>query len=458
MEQIIRYIRSSRQRYISELFDLLRIPSVSNTPAHAGDVARCAQALADHLKAIGMATVEVLPTAGHPVVYADWLNAPGAPTILVYGHYDVQPTDPLEQWQSPPFEPEIRQGEIYARGAADDKGQIFAHIKAIEAYLRQTGSLPVNLKLLFEGEEEISSMHFTSFVAEHKAKLQADVIIISDTSMFALGVPTICYGTRGMAGLQIDLQGTARDLHSGDFGGMVANPIQALATLLAALKDENGRVTIPGFYDDVLPLQPQERRQFQALGFDETAMQQAIESPALFGETGFTALERRWARPTLDVNGMLGGYTGEGMKTIIPAKAMAKITMRLVPNQTPDTILRLTKTYLQNLTPPTMRMSFSEEFGTKPYLTPLDHPVLSFIAAALRNVYQRDPVFIRSGGTIGVLETFADALHIPTVFVGLSQPNDNAHAPNEHLNEECFYTGIETVAWLYHELNQWKPR
>ena len=292
---------------------------------------------------------------------------------------------------------------------------------------------------------------------QHAERLQTDVIIISDSSMFAPGEPTICYGIRGLAGCQIDLQLSSRDLHSGDFGGTVDNPVQVLTHILSALKDHHGQITIPGFYDDVLELQETERQQFQTLDFDEDAFRETIHVPKLFGEHGYTTLERRWARPSLDINGILGGFAGEGMKTIIPAKAMAKVTIRLVPNQDPQHILEAFKTYVQKLTPPTVTLKISHEFGVKPYLTPLDHPVISVISNALKQVYKREPVFIRSGGTIGVLETFDDLLKAPSVFVGFSQPNDNAHAPNEHLDEDAFYTGIEVAARLYSELKEWTP-
>jgi acetylornithine deacetylase/succinyl-diaminopimelate desuccinylase-like protein len=458
MEKIIHYIRSHRQQYLEELFQLLRIPSVSTAPEHAEDVAKCGQTLAEYLQAIGMTTVEIMPTGGHPVVYAEWLEAAGAPTILIYGHYDVQPPEPLEQWDNPPFEPEIRDGEIYARGASDDKGQVLAHLKAVEAYLKGHGKLPLNVKFLIEGEEEIGSKHLHTFVKQHAERLRADAIIISDTTMFAPGVPTICYGTRGLVALQIDLQGSLRDLHSGGYGGIVANPIQVLADILSALKDQDGRITIPGFYEDVVEIREAEKQQFEALSFDEEQLKKELGIPELFGEKGFTILERRWARPTLDVNGIVGGFTGEGVKTIIPAKAMAKITMRLVPNQNPEKIVQAFKEYVRNLTPPTVTLKITGgEVGAKPYLTPLDHPVLSFVSEALKKIFDRDPVFVRTGGSIGVVETFSDVLRVPVVFVALNHPGDNAHAPNEHLNEEAFYTGIEVAAQLLNELKAWKP-
>jgi acetylornithine deacetylase/succinyl-diaminopimelate desuccinylase-like protein len=457
MENIISYLRAHRKEHLEELFRLLRVPSISTDPDYASDMALCSQLVALQLKVAGMRMVEIMATGGHPVVYAEWLDAPDAPTILVYGHYDVQPVDPLNLWESHPFEPEIRDGEIYARGAADDKGQFFAYLKAIEAYFTNDDKLPVNLKFLFEGEEEIGSNHLHTFVESHVDLLKADAILISDTSMFALGLPTICYGTRGLVAVQLDVQGASRDLHSGDYGGLVANPIQALAEILAALKDRDGRILIPGFYDDVVTIPPAEKAQFEALPFNEDQIKQEIGVRELFGEKGFSPLERRWARPTLEINGISGGFAGEGVKTIIPAKAMAKITMRLVPNQNPEKILQAFTEYVRNLTPATVTLTITAEMGNKSYLTPLDHPVLAFVSQALKKAFQRDPVFVRTGGTIGVVSSFAEMLRIPIVFVGLSQPNDNAHAPNEHLNEEAFYTGIEVAAYLLNELKAWRP-
>lgn len=457
VDNVIHYIRTHHEQSLEQLFQLLRIPSISTDPVQTQEVQRCAHTLAEHLHALGMERAEVLPTEGHPVVYAEWLHAPGAPTVLIYGHYDVQPVDPVDQWQSPPFEPVVRDGAIYARGASDDKGQLFAHVKALEACLKALGRLPINVKLVFEGEEEIGSAHFHSFLQQHAQRLQADVILISDTGMYGPGVPTICYGTRGLAGAQIDLKVSYRDLHSGDFGGTVANPVQVLADIIAALKDNNGRITIPGFYDDVVELQETERQQIAALKFDDDAFRKNIEAPALGGEAGFTTLERRWTRPTLDVNGILGGFTGDGMKTIIPAQAMAKITMRLVPNQDPANVLQALTHYIQDLTPPSVGLHISGKFGVKPYLTPIDHPVIGIISQALQNAYGQETMFIRSGGTIGVLESFEELLRAPVVFVGLSQPNDNAHAPNECMNEDAFYSGIEAAARVYYALKDWKP-
>ena len=457
MEKILAYIREHHQQHLDELFQLVRIPSVSTSPEHAEDMVSCAQFLAKHLEELGMKEVKIMPTPRHPVVYAEWLEVPDAPTILIYGHYDVQPPDPLELWDSPPFEPEIRDGEIYARGVSDDKGQLFAYVKAIEAFLKEEGKLPVNVKVLFEGEEEIGSANLHAFVKEHAALLKADAIVLSDNSMFAPGVPAICCGTRGLVFCQIDLETAARDLHSGGFGGVAENPIQVLTDMLSALKDENERVTIPGFYDEVAEITDAEKRYYAGLPFDEEALKDEIGVSKFVGEKGFSPIERQWARPTLDVNGIIGGFTGEGLKTIIPAKAMAKITMRLVPNQNPEKILQSTKEYIRSLAPSSVKLTLTGDIGGKAYLTPLDHPILSVVSRAIQKTFNREPVFSRSGGTIGVLSTFSEVLRIPITMVGFSNPDDNIHAPNEHLTEQAFYSGIEVAAHLLNELKEWNP-
>jgi len=338
MDRVIDFIHTNRDRYVEELKAWLAIPSISALPQHQQDVRRCAEWTTDEMRRIGLENVRLIETPGNPVVYGESLKAEGAPTILFYGHYDVQPVDPVDQWISPPFEATIREGEIYARGAADDKGQIFMHFKAIEAYTKQSGGLPVNIKVILEGEEEVGSAHLDGFVRDNKALLSADVVVISDSPMFERGVPSICYGLRGLVYFQVDLRGTKTDLHSGSFGGAVANPAFVLAQILAQMKDKSGRVKIPGFYDDVVPLTEEERAEWKRLPFNETKYRKELGAPKLFGETGYSTLERVWARPTFEVNGLLAGFTGEGAKTVIPAVAMAKISMRLVPNQHPDKI------------------------------------------------------------------------------------------------------------------------
>ncbi|MGB6123320.1 MAG: dipeptidase, partial [Bacteroidota bacterium] len=333
MDNLLTYVDAHRDRYLKELMEFLAIPSVSTDSEHADDVRRCADWLADHMGAVGLDNVQTFPTQRHPVVYGEWLGAPGKPTVLLYGHYDVQPPEPLELWTSPPFEATVRNGNLYARGSADDKGQVFIHLKSIEAYLRNVGSLPVNIKLLIEGEEEIGSEHLEDFVKSHQELLEADLALISDSSMFARGVPSICYGLRGLSFMQIDLEGPNRDLHSGSFGGAVHNPIQALSEIIAKLHDKNGKVAVPGFYKDVLPLTRKERQAYRKLPWSDRRYAKDLGVKQLYGEKGYTTLERVWARPTLECNGIWGGFTGEGAKTVLPSKASAKISMRLVPNQ-----------------------------------------------------------------------------------------------------------------------------
>src|SRR3954469_18984567 len=339
-DKVIDFINVNRDRYLDELKGLLAIPSISALPEHAADVTRCAEWCTEEMRRIGLQNVRLIDTPGNPVVYGDWLGAPGAPTILFYGHYDVQPVDPLELWQSPPFEATIRDNEIYARGSADDKGQVFMHFKAIEAHMKQNGKLPVNMRIILEGEEEVGSVNLDNFIREHKAELSADVVVISDSGMFARGVPSICYGLRGLVYFQIDLRGSSTDLHSGSFGGAVANPAFVLAQLLSQMKDKSGRVKITGFYDDVVDLQEAERQAWAQLPFNEKQYRKDFGIPKVHGESGYTTLERTWARPTFEVNGLLSGFTGEGAKTVLPAVAMAKISMRLVPKQDPEKIAK----------------------------------------------------------------------------------------------------------------------
>src|SRR5260221_6942275 len=354
MTNVIDFINTNRDRYVDELKAYLAIPSISALPEHAPDVKRAAEWSADEMRRIGMQNVRLIETPGFPVVYGDWLEAAGAPTILFYGHYDVQPVDPLELWESPPFEATIRDGEIFARGSADDKGQVFMHFKAVEAHLKQNGRLPVNIKFILEGEEEVGSANLDNFIRDHKSDLGADVVVISDSPMFARGIPSICYGLRGLVYFQIDLRGSSTDLHSGSFGGAVANPAMVLAQLLAQMNDRSGPITIPGFYDAVVDLKDEERQAWASLPFNEKQYRKDFGIPKVFGETGYTTLERTWARPTFGVNGLMSGFTGEGAKTVLPAVAMAKVSMRLVPNQTPDRIAELFEPHLRAVAPQTV--------------------------------------------------------------------------------------------------------
>ena len=452
MEKIIDFINVNRDRYLDELKVLLAIPSISALPQHAGDVKRCAEWCADEMRRIGLQNVRLIETPGNPVVYGDWLGAPGAPTILFYGHYDVQPVDPLELWESPPFEATVRDGEIYARGSADDKGQVFMHLKAVEAHLKQSGRLPVNMKFILEGEEEVGSVNLDDFVRAHRSDLAANVVVISDSPMFARGVPSICYGLRGLVYCQIDLRGSSTDLHSGSFGGAVANPAIVLAQMLAQMKDRGGRVKITGFYDDVVPLQEEERKAWASLPFNERKYKKDFGIPKVYGETDYTTLERTWARPTFEVNGLLSGFTGEGAKTVLPAVAMAKVSMRLVPNQDPDKIAKLFEAYVLDIAPKTVEVKVTRMHGGKPWMTSYDNPFVKAAGRAIEKGFGQKPVYTREGGSIPVVSTFQEELGLPSVLFGVGLPDENAHAPNEKLDVGNFHSGIVASAILYDEI------
>jgi acetylornithine deacetylase/succinyl-diaminopimelate desuccinylase-like protein len=452
MDNVIDFINVNRDRYLDELKAFLAIPSISALPQHAADVRRCAEWCAEEMRRIGLQNVRLIDTPGNPVVYGDWLGAPDAPTILFYGHYDVQPVDPLELWESPPFEATIRDGEIYARGSADDKGQVFMHFKAIEAHIKQAGRLPVNMKIILEGEEEVGSVNLDNFIRDHKSELGADVVVISDSPMFARGVPSICYGLRGLVYFQIDLRGSSTDLHSGSFGGAVANPGFVLAQILAQMKDRGGRVKIPGFYDDVVALSDEERKAWATLPFNEKKYKKDFGIPKVAGETGYSTLERTWARPTFEVNGLLSGFTGEGAKTVLPALAMAKVSMRLVPNQHPDKIAGLFEAHLKDVAPGTVELKITRMHGGKPWMTSYDNPFVQAAGRAIEKGFGRKPVFTREGGSIPVVSTFQEELGLPSVLFGVGLPDENAHAPNEKLDAANFHGGIIASAILYDEI------
>ncbi len=452
MDKVIDFINVNRDRYLEELKGLLAIPSISALPEHAGDVKHCAEWCAQEMRRIGLQNVRLIDTPGNPVVYGDWLGAPGAPTILFYGHYDVQPVDPLNLWHSPPFEATIRDGEIYARGAADDKGQVFMHFKAAEAHLHQNGRLPMNIKFMIEGEEEVGSEHLDDFIRSHKKELAADVVVISDSGMFARGVPSICYGLRGLVYFQIDLVGSNTDLHSGSFGGAVANPAFVLAQMLAQMKDRGGRIKIPGFYDDVKALQDEERKAWASLPFKEKQYRKDFGIPKVFGESGYTTLERTWARPTFEVNGLLSGFTGEGAKTVLPAVAMAKVSMRLVPDQDPNKIAELFDAYVRKVAPKTVTLKVTRMHGGKPWMTSFDNPFVQAAGRAIEKGFGKKPVFTREGGSIPVVSTFQEELGLPCVLFGVGLPDENAHAPNEKLDVGNFHGGIIASAYLYEEI------
>jgi acetylornithine deacetylase/succinyl-diaminopimelate desuccinylase-like protein len=449
---VLAYIGAERGRFLGELQDFLRIPSISTEARWAPEVQRAAAFVAADLRRSGMAQVEVIPTAGHPAVYAEWLGAPDQPTALIYGHYDVQPVDPENLWDSPPFAPIERDGYLYARGASDDKGQVHLHLKAIEAHLKTTGRLPINLKVILEGEEEIGSEHLVDLIRAQRPRLAADVVVISDTAMFGPGRPSICYGLRGIAYWQVDLLGANSDLHSGAYGGAVANPLEVLSHLLASLKDERGRIRVPGFYDDVRAISPTERAALARLPHDDEEFRRGLGVAALFGEAGYSTLERLWARPTLEIHGLWGGFTGEGSKTVLPNRAGAKLSSRLVPDQDPDRISDLVEAYLQRQCPPTVQLAFTRMSGAKPAMVQLEHPAVRAAARALERAFGVAPLYQREGGTIPVVSTFAEELGAPALLLGFGLADDHLHAPNERFLIDNYVKGIETVALLWDEL------
>lgn len=452
MTDFASYVAEHRDRFVDELKEFLRIPSISTTPDRADDVDRCADWLAESLTEAGLDSAEVVRTSGHPIVLAEKIVDPSAPTLLVYGHYDVQPSEPDELWTTPPFEPTIRDGRIYARGSVDDKGQVYMHVKAIEARLRNGAGLPVNVKLAIEGEEEVGSKHLESFLAENRERLACDTIVISDTSMYSPDLPCITVGLRGIAYIEIRVTGPTKDLHSGSYGGAVANPANALAGILAALKDDDGRVTIPGFYDRVREIADEEREGLRRLPVDESAIQADVGAPELIGEAGFTMLERLWYRPTLDVNGLLSGFTGEGAKTVLPSYAMAKVSMRLVPDQNSREITRLALEHIEALAPPGVTVEIIDHHGGEPWVAETEGAIYDAAKAALRAGFGAEPVFIREGGSIPIVSLFEEIFQAPVLLLGFGLPGSNPHAPDEWLNLEVYEKGIAALADLYDEI------
>jgi acetylornithine deacetylase/succinyl-diaminopimelate desuccinylase-like protein len=453
MPAIDQYLDSHAARFEDELCEFLRIPSVSADPDRRKDMHRAAEWVADQFRHLRFAA-EVIPTSGHPLVYAESPAVSGAPTALVYGHYDVQPPDPLEKWTTPPFEPTRRDGNLYARGATDDKGQMFTHLKGAEAWITVEGKLPVNLKFIIEGEEEVGSHGLEQYIAKHAERLACDCVVISDGGQFAPGVPAITYGLRGIAYYELRVRGPNRDLHSGSFGGSVTNPANALAQILAGLIDHQGRVTVPGFYDDIVPLSDQERREMAAMPFDEKQYFEQIGVTGAVGEVGYSALERRWARPTFDVSGLWGGYQGEGAKTVLPASAGAKFSFRLVPNQEPAKVTAGLKRKLAELTPPGVELELIEEHGAPGVLVPLDSPYIEAAARAIERAFGRRPVFTREGGSIPIVTAFAQRLKADALLLGWGQDDDNAHSPNEKFSLADFHCGIKASARLWEELSK----
>ncbi len=452
MQQVLDYIARNEVRYLEELKDFIAIPSISTESRHKEDVTRCAKWIAAHLKSIGVDTVRIYPTKGHPIVYAEHPGPSDEPTLLLYGHYDVQPVEPLGEWTSPPFEATVRDRCLYGRGTADDKGQVFIHFKAIEAFLRRTQGLPVNLKILVEGEEEIGGGHLASFLRTHQEMLRADLAVISDTPFFSKDVPSICYGMRGIVGMQIDVVGPNKDLHSGVYGGSVLNPVQALCEIIAGLHDGIGRVTVPGFYDSVRPITPVERETFRSLPWDDERYAGDLGVPGLHGEGGFSTQERLWIRPTLEMNGIWGGFSGEGIKSVIPSRAGAKISMRLVPDQDPDAIVRAFTDHVQAIAPKSVRVKMFPLVTALPAVTAIEGPGMQAAISAIERTFGIRPLFHRDGGTIPVVADFKSILGIETVLLGFGLPDENAHAPDEFIDLDQFFTGIRTAAVFYQEI------
>jgi acetylornithine deacetylase/succinyl-diaminopimelate desuccinylase-like protein len=453
MQNITDYLRANQPRFIEELFDYVRFPSVSAQPQHRKDLQACAEWLLEHCRKIGL-EARLCPTDGNPIIIARTPRTSSAkrPHFVVYGHYDVQPAEPFELWKSPPFEPRREGRSVFGRGASDNKGQNLAHLKAVEAYLKTGTELPCDITFVIEGEEEVGSKSLATFLKKNHAELRCDAVVVSDTGIPSPKHPALSYGLRGIAAFELVMHGPSRDLHSGAFGGSVDNPAMALCQLLAKLRDKNGRITIPGFYDDVAPLSVYERKQLARLPGTERAYQKFLGVPRLFGERGFTYIEQRTSRPTLEINGLTSGYQGEGSKTIIPAWARAKITMRLVPNQKPRKIIGAARRHMMKLCPPTVRLEITSGHGAEPYLVSPTGPQAQAALRALRTAFGHEPVIIREGGSIPIVNHFKAYLHANTLLLGLALPDDNAHSPNEKFDLDCFAKGQLMSAYLWQEL------
>jgi acetylornithine deacetylase/succinyl-diaminopimelate desuccinylase-like protein len=449
------YLKKTQAKRTQELFQFLTFPSVSAKSEHKQDIAACATWLVKHLNGIGF-KAKIQPTGGHPVVYGEYKVDDRIPTVLYYGHYDVQPPEPLDLWKSPPFRPEVRSGQIYARGASDDKGQVFAHIKGLEAIIKATGTLPVNVKLLIEGEEEVASANLPKFIRTNRKMLKADIVVVSDTSQFNKTTPAVTFGLRGIAAAELYVHGPNRDVHSGTYGGAIANPVNVLCELVAQLHDRNNKVAIPGFYKQVKPISKFEKNQFRRLPFKESDYKRSLGVSALYGEKGYTTIERASSRPTLDVNGITGGYQGEGAKTIIPSYASAKITMRLVPNMDPDDVLNKLEKYLKKIAPKAVTVKLRKYGGAKGVMVPTQGPWLEAAARAVKKGFSREPVFIKEGGSIPVVVDFKELLGLDTLLIGFGQNDDNIHSPNEKFRVTDFERGCKTAATLPFELAEVK--
>jgi len=455
MKEYEEYISQNIKRFDDTLIEFLQIPSVSAQPEHKKDIRAACEFLRNYLSTIGFSP-RIIETPGHPILYAEHLKAEGKPTALIYGHYDVQPVDPIHLWDSPPFNPVIKDGIIYARGAADDKGQMMAHVHALETFMHNGGELPINVKLVFEGEEEIASLHLDEFLEKNREMLKSDLAIISDTAQFGKDMPALTYGLRGIAPCEIKVIGPNRDLHSGSYGGAVANPINILCGMIAKLHDNDNRIAVDGFYDDVTPMQDWEREEFAKLPFDEEAYKHDLEVDELMGENGYTTLERKWARPTLDCNGIFGGYMGEGQKTVLPSWAGCKITMRLVPNMDPVKVCDQLEAYLKKIAPPSVRVEVTKIGGGRAAIVSRDNPIMQAAEKALEYGFGRKPFWIREGGSIPIVNTFKELLSVDTILLGLCQPDCNAHSPNEFFGLDDFHRGIRSAVVLYKELSEMK--
>ncbi len=446
------FIEGCRDQHLAELREFLRIPSVSAKTEHKPDIERAARWVADKLTSAGFRIVQIIPTGLHPLVYAESLEAPGKPTILIYGHYDVQPAEPLDLWTSPPFEPTVRNGNIFGRGTADDKGQVHIHIKALESLHKVNGKFPINVKVLIEGEEEVGSVSLWDHVQKNREKLKADALVVSDTSMLAKGVPSITYGLRGLNYYQIELTGPARDLHSGAYGGAVPNPLTILTELFANLHDKNFRVRIPGFYDDVAKVSAAERKALNTLPWKKREFEQAVGAPRYVGEKGFTIVEQLWIRPTFELNGIWGGYMGEGAKTVIPSKAFAKFSTRLVPHQDPQKIAKFVEIHIRKLLPKSVTCKFDVLSTGKPWAATHNAPIFTKAQTALEKGFGKKAAFIREGGSIPFVTQMHDTFKVPCVLIGFGLPDENAHAPDEHLALENYFSGIKAIAHFYADL------
>jgi acetylornithine deacetylase/succinyl-diaminopimelate desuccinylase-like protein len=455
MEQVLRYLRENHARFVNELIEYVRIPSVSAQPQHKADMLRAAEWIAGKAREAGL-TPEIIPTKGHPIVLARTPRRKGKPHFMVYGHYDVQPAEPFELWKTPPFEPRLEGKFLYGRGASDNKGQHLAHLRAIEAYLKTGTELPCDISFLVEGEEEVGSKNLPEFLKAHRKELDVDSVVISDTGIPSVKQPAVTYSLRGIMAFEITVHGPSRDLHSGLFGGSLDNPAMALCQMLARARDKNGKIAIPGFYDDVRPLSPRERKEIAKLKFDAAQYAKFLGVPELFGEKGFTANEQRSARPTLEINGLTSGYQGEGSKTIVPSWARAKITCRLVANQKPEKIRKAVEGFFKSICPRTVRLEIKSGHGGDPYMMDPENPAVEAARSALRASFKADPILLREGGSIPIVNDFKRVLGVDTLMIGLALPEDNAHSPNERFSLECFEKGMQMSAHLWRELSKGK--